>query len=93
MDSEDRSGCLKHWNDMNVNDLSQNTEFFCSLCLSTLVTYGKNIFDSVTVDKLTNCLQSFNLEDVHAMNNAVVELLQVTLMRALDDSNDKYACI
>ena len=91
MHSEDISGCIKHWNDINVNDLSERTKFFCSACLSALVAHGKNIFNTVTVDKLMNCLQSFSLEDAHAIDYAEVESLQVVLMRALDDSNDDSA--
>lgn len=84
--SQSNSECLTYWEEIEVNELSLETKFFCCVCINTLITYCKDAFKTFDTSEAINCLKSFNLDGTEKLSEEDLELLQIVITNAIEKS-------
>ena len=86
MHSQSNSECLTCWDGIDVNGLSLENKFFCSVCINTLITYCKDAFNTFDTIEAINCLKSFNLDEMEELSEENLEILQIVIRNAIEKS-------
>ena len=84
--SQSNSECLTYWDGIDVNGLSLENKFFCSVCINTLITYCKDTFNTFDTIEAINCLKSFNLDEMEELSEENLEILQIVIRNAIEKS-------
>ena len=81
----ENSPCLKYWNEVDIDTIEdyEDVNYYCPVCIDTLVSYHKTSGEECNVDNLLNCLRSFNLEGVELKSDVEISVLKVVLSEAL----------
>ena len=86
--SHEGTTCLKHWTENELNDLSEEDNFYCCTCIDKLLAFQRSTGEESAIENIINCLRSFNLKDVTIWSRKEIELLHVIIGRALGDDSD-----
>ena len=81
----DDSPCMKYWKHIGIKAIegNDNINYYCPVCIVTLISYHKSKKEECTIDILLNCLRSFNLEGVEVKDKEEIEKINIVLSEAL----------
>ena len=77
--------CRKYWENIDIDSIkdNKNINYYCPICIDTLISFQKGTREECNIDSLLNCLHSFNIEGVEIKDEEESEILSIVLSEAL----------
>ena len=69
----------KYWENIDINSIedNENVNYYCPICINTLISFQKGTREECNIDSLLNCLRSFNIEGFEIKCEEEIEILNI----------------